>query len=361
MGIVPVPAGGRQLAYDPGSLARLRHDGDATHAAAQQFEALFIQHMLGSMRKTVTRSGLLGDAQTEKLFQEMADAQWAQELAQRGLGLADFVERQLAARAPATPATATAHTAATAGADLPFARATPEPLAASDTLAAISAQRQAAGAARSAPLIDLNGGAPLFAGRSDPPAREAASQAARAAPDPVSERVRSFVRRMQGPALQAAQSIGVSAQLILAQAALESGWGQREITNDGGQTSFNVFGIKATGWNGASTVTATREHSGGALRRVQAGFRVYESYEQAFADYARLIGTAPRYAPVREADSAEAAARALQDSGYATDPNYADKLIAIMRMMPEPDAAAVAQRDVAPLIDLAAASGTPLI
>ncbi|MFA7670203.1 MAG: flagellar assembly peptidoglycan hydrolase FlgJ, partial [Burkholderiaceae bacterium] len=123
----------------------------------------------------------------------------------------------------------------------------------------------------------------------------------------------------------------VHAKLILSQAALESGWGKREILREDGSSSYNVFGIKAgASWKGDVVHITTTEYEDGVPRKVKEPFRAYSSYEDAFADYANLVGNSKRYADVVEAPTAEVAARRIQKAGYATDPAYADKLISIM-------------------------------
>jgi len=122
------------------------------------------------------------------------------------------------------------------------------------------------------------------------------------------------------------------APLILAQAALESGWGKREIRADDGTQSFNLFGIKADrGWKGATVETTTTEYVDGEPQKVRAKFRAYGSYEEAFTDYARFITRNPRYANVLATDDPNEAAHGLQRAGYATDPRYGEKLVRIMQ------------------------------
>ena len=125
---------------------------------------------------------------------------------------------------------------------------------------------------------------------------------------------------------------GVPAPLILAQAALESGWGKREIRADDGTQSFNLFGIKADrSWKGATVETTTTEYVDGEPQKVRAKFRAYASYEEAFTDYARFITRNPRYANVLATDDPNEAAHGLQRAGYATDPRYGEKLVRIMQ------------------------------
>jgi flagellar protein FlgJ len=134
------------------------------------------------------------------------------------------------------------------------------------------------------------------------------------------------------PAAEAAsRASGVPARLILAQAALESGWGKREIRAADGSPSFNLFGIKADRrWQGRTVESATTEYVNGTAQPARASFRAYGSYEEAFTDYAKFLAGQPRYAQVLAAGDATQAAQALQRAGYATDPAYAAKLVRVM-------------------------------
>ena len=326
------------FAYDVSAIDKLKYtaskkaDG-GVHEAAKQFEAMFLKQMLSSMRKAIPQSHLLGDSSADKQYQDMMDAQWSQTLAQRGMGLADMLDKQLTGHG-AGAGSNTAGSAASAATKL--AHAAPRPLAPSESLASIQAQREAAARAGAqsasaasrdtAPLVNAgtDSGAPLLS------FGDTVAAAGQASP----EHVRAFLNRLEAPATMAAGRTGLSPRLILAQAALETGWGQHEITTDSGKQSFNVFNIKASGWDGASTDVATHEYANGVSQATHAGFRVYDSYDQAFADYARLIDSSPRYAAARQAATPEAAAQALQHGGYATDPRYADKLVSVMKSIP---------------------------
>ncbi|NLY65052.1 MAG: flagellar assembly peptidoglycan hydrolase FlgJ, partial [Alcaligenaceae bacterium] len=151
------------------------------------------------------------------------------------------------------------------------------------------------------------------------------------------QQVRDFIDTMAPAANAAAARSGIPASLILSQAALESGWGKREIKDENGQTSYNLFGIKATGnWDGKVVHIMTTEYINGVARKVQQPFRAYDSYEESFADYAALISNNKRYRHVLTAGNAQEAARQIQKAGYATDPQYANKLIRIMDYFAEP-------------------------
>jgi peptidoglycan hydrolase FlgJ len=141
----------------------------------------------------------------------------------------------------------------------------------------------------------------------------------------------SFVDKLRVPAEQASRSTGIPAHLILGQAALESGWGKREIKMADGSDSHNLFGIKAgRDWNGkVAEVTTTEYHNGVASKQVER-FRAYDSYAESFQDYAKLLSDNPRYDEVMGQADAKKFAQALQQAGYATDPRYAEKLAGVI-------------------------------
>ncbi len=142
----------------------------------------------------------------------------------------------------------------------------------------------------------------------------------------------SFVRDMLPHARAAERETGIPAHFSLGQAALESGWGRREIRAADGTPSHNLFGIKAgAGWKGATVDTQTTEYVDGVPRKMVQTFRAYSSYGEAFKDYSRLLAGAPRYAGALEAAGDPAAfARAVHAGGYATDPDYAQKLTQVI-------------------------------
>lgn len=145
---------------------------------------------------------------------------------------------------------------------------------------------------------------------------------------------RAFLAQLSLPAQLASQQSGVPHHLILAQAALESGWGQRQIRRENGEPSYNLFGVKASGnWKGQVTEITTTEYENGEAKKVKAKFRVYSSYLEALSDYVGLLTRNPRYAAVTTAASAEQGAQVLQDAGYATDPHYARKLTNMIQQM----------------------------
>jgi len=197
---------------------------------SRQFEALFMHMVIKSMRASVPQGGGLFDSQSQRLYTELLDQQWAQSLSGRGVGLADAMLGQLQRQFGP-------------GAALPREGGTGR--------AALRAYRANAGTGQAPAAMDT------------------------ASPG---NHVDRFVGRMGASALRASAATGVPAPLILAQAALESGWGRREIVGDDGVRSHNLFGIKAgKGWHGASVEVWTTEYVDGAPQRVRARFRAYGS------------------------------------------------------------------------------------
>jgi flagellar protein FlgJ len=133
---------------------------------------------------------------------------------------------------------------------------------------------------------------------------------------------------------EASRSTGIPAKFMLGQAALESGWGKKEIiAASGGMPSHNLFGIKATGgWKGRVAESVTTEYVDGVPQKRIERFRAYDSYADSFRDYAALMRNNPRYKNVLEnAHSLSGFANGLQRAGYATDPDYAAKLMRIIQ------------------------------
>ena len=168
-------------------------------------------------------------------------------------------------------------------------------------------------------------------GEGSAPVRRAGLSARMTHPESLARSATDFVRELLPHARDAAQRLGVSAKAILAQAALETGWGRRMPGRADGTSSWNLFGIKAgSAWTGDSVSVPTLEYDGGVARREQAHFRAYRSPAASFDDYAALLANDPRYAgALARGDDVGAFGRALQDAGYATDPEYAAKIEAL--------------------------------
>ena len=284
-----VKSGAQLDALDLGQLQSLRtaaraHDDTALRKSAQQFEALFTQMMLKSMRDALPGDTTLGEQ--GDFYQGMYDQQLSLSLSSgKGMGLADLLVQQLTqARAASVP-----------GAD-----ATKLPV--SVTAAAASTGKSAA-ANEPATAVDA-----------DWPPSDA----------------QDFIEKIRPHAEKAAQALGVPARAIMAQAALETGWGKHIARDGDGKASYNLFGIKANkSWSGERVQTATQEFRDGAFASEQAAFRSYDSLAASFDDYVSFLKDNPRYLNALRADSVQGFAQGLQKAGYATDPNYAGKIVGV--------------------------------
>ena len=268
------PASATRLAGDAQSLAALRTRAAtdpkaAVREAAKQFEALFMQELMKSMRAATLSSGML-DNEGSKLGTDMLDQQFATQLTGLPGGLSEAITRQLERQMG---------------------------------LAAVPSTAAAA--------------APLTAER---PVRIPERSAA------------DFVQQHRQAADAAERASGIPAAFMIGQAAHESGWGRREIRHADGTPSHNLFGIKAgADWKGAVAEAVTTEVIDGRAVKTVARFRAYASHAESFADYARLMKTSPRYQQVlAQAQDAGSFAAGLQRAGYATDPAYADKLTRVI-------------------------------
>ena len=278
-GLGSSPTTSASAATDTRNLAALRSTASrdpkaAIRETAKQFETMFMQQLMKSMREAqaAMSSGLMENTATQ-MGTEMLDAEYAKQMSGAPGGLAAVIARQLE-RQMGTPAAV--------------------------------------------------------------PAAAPADKVSSAPAGPASERQTAFVKRHTAAAQAAEAQTGIPAGFMVAQAAHESGWGRREIRNADGSTSFNVFGIKAGGsWKGPVAEVTTTEYVNGEARKVTAKFRAYGSYEESFKDYARLMQDSPRYSQVMASASAGTAtpaafAQGLQRAGYATDPAYADKLTRVI-------------------------------
>ncbi|WP_304525206.1 flagellar assembly peptidoglycan hydrolase FlgJ [Halomonas sp. I5-271120] len=317
-----------QFALDMQGLQRLKNtarvDEDAgRQAAAKQFEALFLQKMMTSMRDAIPQSDLLNSKQTE-MFTSLLDQQWSQHLSGQGFGLAEMLEEQLGGAR---------RTVDTRSDSLISGIPRGEPLQQVVRSKAQNAARTQGTDRSAAPQSFLDALDARLPGDTAEPADQMAGSYEQESTREASrlEHVENFRAKLEEPAQRASRTTGVPAELILSQAALETGWGRYSITTQDGGNSHNLFGIKAgSDWQGETTDVRTHEVIDGKRVAITDSFRVYDSYEAAFTDYARLIGDNPRYAGVLTAPDAGQAAQALQAGGYATDPRYADKLIAVM-------------------------------
>ena len=306
------------LYADPQGLAQLRQqvraEGDertpeTLRKVAGQFEALFVQQILKSMRDSTLNEGLMDNDQT-KLYQGMFDQQISLEMTRgKGLGLADMLVRQLGGgdgvakapdklREPVDPFLGPA-----------MAARRPSPLAYGQARATTATSIVA-----DAPSPNANTASPM-----DAPRREWQ-------PNNQAE----FVAELWPHAESAARKLGVDPKVLLAQAALETGWGQHIMQRRDGSSSHNLFGIKADSrWSGDQVSHRTVEFRHGVLQREQASFRAYASPGRSLEDYAEFIRDNPRYEDAVGSADPRRYVTELQRAGYATDPAYARKIMNI--------------------------------
>lgn len=283
---------------DTGRLTALKRqakagDPAAAREVAKQFESLFMQMVLKSMRDAVPREGLF-DSQASRLYESLHDQQLSLQLGGgKGLGLAAMIEKQMALQNPPVESLGA----------MPLHR---EPRAFPLDASSPSSLRGLGLPIKAAPAV-------LPAPTSEPAAANAAQ--------------RAFVDRLMPAALEAEQQTGIPAHFMVAQAALETGWGRAEPKGADGRPSYNIFGIKAgRTWQGPTAEATTTEVIAGLAQTRSERFRVYGSHAEAFADYAQLLAGNPRYAGVLGTREPQQFARGLHAAGYATDPNYASKL-----------------------------------
>lgn len=332
---------------------------------AQEFESLFINQMMKAMRSAneVFSKGNFLNSNESKTYQDMHDQQLSVNLSGNGgIGLADVLSRQLLKtaqpRAAGNPfAQLTGFKADAAG---QIASAKPAANAVDGVrddsrllnlrrlaLPARQAEGQSADATAAAPVAgSANDGRALA--RADWAATQrtletSANAVARQAAAAVEQPMRAgktvfasadeFIATMLPMAEKAAQKIGVEARYLVAQAALETGWGKSIIKQGDGSSSHNLFGIKShNSWDGESARVMTTEYKGGKAVKEAANFRAYDSYQQSFEDFVNFLQSNGRYEKALSSTAnPEQFAKELQKAGYATDPNYARKISQIAR------------------------------
>jgi flagellar protein FlgJ len=294
-----IPSGGNSISTDVRDLASLRESAkqnspEALKATAQKFEAMFVNMVLKSMRDATPKEGPF-DSEQSKMFTSMLDQELSQSMARRGVGLADVLVRQLSTEKESLSSSLGKPVASDSIVDVPH---------------------------KSPEVIQSNENDKISAYE-----REKHNSV------PADSAVRKFRDRVSSAAEAASRETGIPAEFIVAQAALESGWGKREVKNGDGSSSNNVFGIKASSsWKGSVAEVVTTEYQDGVARKTVASFRSYENLDEAFADYAKLLKENRRYENVLGASSMDQFASGLQQAGYATDPMYAHKLKQIVKM-----------------------------
>lgn len=280
----------------------------ALEEVARQFESLFLSEMLKSMRKAgdvFAEGNYLNSSQSE-FYRDMFDSQLSLTMAKgQGTGLAEALVRQLGQQTPGLDSDGgklSAHKASLAD----YERSLP---------------------ALSAKLPQQLEQVTEVAQRA-----ESMTPAIAAALPEKFDSPEHFVRELLPVAEKISGDSGIDPKLMVAQAALETGWGRHMIKGDGNQPSFNLFGIKADSrWQGEAVTITTTEYREGLPMKEQAQFRAYPDYESSFRDYVSFLESNPRYRDVLSvADQPEIFADKLQEAGYATDPNYGEKIRTIM-------------------------------
>lgn len=262
-------------------------DETTLREVARQFEAMFFEMVLKGMREAKLGDGMF-DSQEGELYYDLFDKQLSLELSkQQGIGLADQLVRQLKGTLRSEPQAAEAAAAA----------------AVTNSLGATNGTGSAGQTAAASTPSDWR-----------PSSKE------------------EFVRDVWPHAQKAGEALGVAPETLVAQAALESGWGQGMLRGADGRPSFNVFNIKAdASWQGERIARTALEHENGALRRVPSAFRAYDSLESSFNDYVAFVRGNPRYVhALGAAADGRSYIAELHRAGYATDPQYAQKVTGIL-------------------------------
>ena len=307
------------LIHDISNLDRLRagigeDENQSLRAAAQQFEAIFTQMLFKSMRQAneAFESDLMSSSNT-KFFEQMHDEQMASELSStESLGLADLIVSQLGGEEEAQTS------------EQDFRHAVNE--------LPLRLPVDAKGMQPDRAIVEKAADEALKVVKQDQPAVFTAPQA------PVKPQInerpfespQDFVSRMRPYAEKAAHALGTDPSVLIAQAALETGWGKKVIRNAAG-TSNNLFNIKADPrWSGHKVATNTLEFHNGVAVQEKAAFRSYDSYQDSFNDYVSFLKHNQRYTEaLKEAKDPERFIKGIHQAGYATDPDYSKKIMSI--------------------------------
>ena len=265
---------------------------EALRQVSQQFESLFVQMMLKNMRaaNAVFSEDNPFDSRETQFYRDMHDQQLALTLAHgRGIGIADALYKQLSQQYLAEPDT-------------------------SEKSATATFRKLADGIAPQLSSVSID--------VQKPSSDEAQGPVAK---------VSAFIHKMRAHAVDAAQQLGVDAAVLIAQAALETGWGEHVLKDKSGRSSNNLFNIKAhSEWAGKHVQSETMEFLGGKFAKVVSNFRAYDSVADSFSDYVRFIGGSERYDnAAADSGSALAYIKKIHEAGYATDPDYVQKVMSV--------------------------------
>jgi len=292
----------------------------ALDAAAKHFESIFVSMMIKSMRdanKVFSEGNLLQSSESD-FYQQMFDSQLAVSLStSKGIGLAEVIKRQLSKDIHQ---------------DLPqhVNGLTLDPKTESKKFSLENYSRQPFISTRDVKALEtaVEKIDSTLANFSDPlstPLDKTSTNVDLSSPE-------KFISSLYPYAKEVESQTGIDARLMLAQSALETGWGQHQIAKQDGSPSFNLFGIKAqASWQGDQAEIVTTEYRQGIALKERASFRAYDSYRDSFQDYANFLKSNERYeAALEHKGDPKTFATELQNSGYATDPKYADKISSIV-------------------------------
>jgi flagellar protein FlgJ len=301
-----------KFALDTNSLGDLKQSAkagspEALKGAATQFESMFVNMMMKSMRDATPQDGPM-DSQETRTFTTMLDQQMSQKLAKRGIGLADVLVRQLSAQQTGAALAKEMQSGA-------LGIGTQQGAAQGTNMSRVKLDADSISTDRAAAASGITGSARSTTDSGKP------------------AHVRAFQDKLADAAEEAEKVTGVPAKFMMGQAALETGWGKRVIRNHDGTSSNNLFGIKAgPGWKGKVATAVTTEYVNGKPHARVEKFRSYASHADAFKDYAKMLSNNPRYEKVlAHGGDASTFAHGLQRAGYATDPQYAAKLSRIIK------------------------------
>ena len=343
------------LALDANALGNLKlsakqNSPEAIKGVAKQFEAIFINMMLKSMRDATPSDGPL-DSQDTKLYTAMFDQQISQKLASgKGIGLADMLTKQLAKAAGVpTPSTAPVTQDAILSKSEYLAGSESKSIGNTaplkDQISKIKNNAVLAAYGRVSELDEpiqdgvevLNSFNGIYSSTSKFKNEiiHSTEEIISSASSTMKDIAKQFTEKFSLHAQDASKITGLPASYMLGQAALETGWGKKEIKDIDGVTSFNLFGIKATaGWSGKVVNAMTTEFVDGVPQKTIQKFRAYDSYADSFKDFARMISSSPKFKGVmNNLGSTADYATAMVNSGYATDPSYANKLHKVIRTL----------------------------
>lgn len=275
---------------------------DAIKEVAKQFESVFVGMMLKSMRQAKLAEGIFDNSQSD-FYRDMYDQELSVHLAgEGGIGLADLIEKQLSPNQ-------SKHV------DQPQKIADYERQVLMKIIANNKSNETLSESAKKITGVSIN---------------SQVSHNTEGSPLKSIQSAEDFVKQLSVYAEQAAKQLGVDSNVLLAQSALETGWGKSVIKSSNGST-HNLFNIKADkSWKGQKTHVSTLEFREGVAKKEIAGFRSYTSYKESFDDYVNFIKTNPRYrTAIKMAAKPEQYMQELQKAGYATDPAYASKVMKI--------------------------------